>query len=110
LKNGARYELFRIIGLEPEEQQYGITYRDTLAWFDPGISQESILQQVDFSAEMNMVRSNTESADRNISVAKSSYLPDLRVNYYKQDFGAGFRFLWFRNRYFNSPMVWMEPE
>jgi outer membrane protein, heavy metal efflux system len=95
LKNGARYELFRIIGLVPGDQQYGITYPDTLAWVDPVMSQESILQRVDFAAEMNLVRSYTEAADKNISVAKSSYLPDLRVNVYRQDFGAGYDFYGF---------------
>lgn len=95
LKNRARYELFRVVGLEPGQQEYGIIYPDTLAWFDPNISQDVILSRVESAAEMDLVRSFTNSANRSISVAKSSYLPDLRVNYYKQDFGAGYDFYGF---------------
>lgn len=92
IKNSARYKLFRVMGLEPEQQQYGVTYPDTLAWFDPAITQESVLSALEQAPEINLIRGYTDSAKKNTSVAKSDYLPDLRFNYYRQDFGGGYQF------------------
>lgn len=92
MKNNARYALFRVIGLDPKEQEYNVSFPDTLAYVDVPIDQQMILMGLEEVPEIESVQLNAESADRSIKVAKSSYLPDLRADYYRQDFGSGFNF------------------
>lgn len=92
MKNNTRYALFRLIGLDPDRQRYGVSFPDTLTYFDAEIDQQMILMGLEEVPEIESVQMNAESAERSIKVAKSSYLPDLRANYYRQDFGSGFDF------------------
>jgi outer membrane protein, heavy metal efflux system len=92
MKDKARYALFRVIGLDPEDQQYGITFPDTLSFIDTDIVQQQVMKSLELNPEIRLVELKTESARRNIRTAKSSYLPDLRINYYRQDYGGGFEF------------------
>lgn len=94
-KNRSRYALFTAIGLDPEQQQYGINYPDTLSFFDVQISQDLVMQNVSELPEVQSRMSQSDAALRGIQVARSSYLPDLRINYYRQDFGAGYDFYGF---------------
>ena len=92
MKNEARYALFRVIGLDPEQQKYGVSFPDTLSYFDADISQKNVLQGLEEIPEIQSFQKNVESANRGVKVAKSNYLPDLRADYYRQDFGSGFEF------------------
>jgi outer membrane protein, heavy metal efflux system len=92
MKDAARYSLFRVIGLDPDQQLYGISYPDTLSFIEIEIDQDEVLQRLDETPVMRSVLQHTKSAGKNIQVAKSSYLPELRVDYYRQDFGGGFEF------------------
>ena len=92
MKNEARYALFRVIGLDSEQQKYGVSFPDTLSYFDADISQKNVLQGLEEIPEIQSFQKNVESANRGVKVAKSNYLPDLRADYYRQDFGSGFEF------------------
>lgn len=92
LRNDARYALFSVIGLDPDEQMYGITYPDTLAFADVNISQDEVMSQLDRHPEVLSSERNVESSSRAISAAKSEFLPDIRFDYYRQDFGNGYDF------------------
>jgi cobalt-zinc-cadmium efflux system outer membrane protein len=95
LFNQARYQLFRVIGIEPEGQEYGISFVDTLSWIDVSISQDEVMNGLNESPEMKVAETLSESARRNIAAEKSRYLPDLRISYYHQDFGSGYDFTGF---------------
>lgn len=92
LRNDARYALFSVIGLDTDEQMYGITYPDTLAFTDVNISQDEVMSQLDRHPEVLRSERSVESSSRAISAAKSQFLPDIRLNYYRQDFGNGYDF------------------
>jgi len=92
VKNDARYALFRIIGLNPDEQMYGITYPDTLAFVDIDISQNQVMSQITEHPEFQLSELTVKSSEREILAAKSRLLPDIRFDYYRQDFGNGYEF------------------
>lgn len=94
-KNRSRYALFTAIGLDPDQQQYGINYPDTLSFIDVQISQDLVMQNISELPEVESTVRQSDAALRGVQVAKSSYLPDLRLNYYRQDFGAGYDFYGF---------------
>lgn len=91
-KNDARYALFRVIGLNPDEQMYGITYPDTLAFINVDISQAQVMRQITDHPEFQLSELAIESTEREIRAAKSRLMPDIRFNYYRQDFGNGYDF------------------
>jgi outer membrane protein, heavy metal efflux system len=95
LKNRARYALFRIIGLEASDQMYGFTYPDTLAFADINLDQNELLGRVETSPEIKAAQHDVDAARQGIRVSKSSYLPDLRMDYYRQDFSDGYEFTGF---------------
>jgi len=92
LRNDARYALFSVIGLDPDEQMYGIIYPDTLAFTDVDISQDEVMSQLDRHPEVLSSERSVESSSRAVSAAKSEFLPDIRFDYYRQDFGNGYDF------------------
>ena len=92
VKNNARYALFRVIGLDPDRQEYSISFPDTLVYFDVEIDQQMILTGLEEVPQIEAIQLNAESAGKSIKTAKSGYLPDLRADYYRQDFGSGFDF------------------
>jgi cobalt-zinc-cadmium efflux system outer membrane protein len=92
LKNDARYALFRLIGLNPDEQMYGVVYPDTLAYVDIQISQRQVLDEMEDHPENRVRELMVESSNREINAAKSRFLPDIRFDFYRQDFGNGYDF------------------
>lgn len=123
-KHTSRYALFRIIGLDTEDQQYDISYPDSLVYFDAEINQNLVMNGLYDTPEIQTAKLLAESAQQNIKVTKSGYLPDLRIDYYQQDFGDGFRFkgfeigvkipLWFvlneRNRVIRANAAYRQAE
>lgn len=91
----ARYNLFETIGLEPEGQTYDISFPDTLRYIAVDIDQEEVLRRLDHHPELNQISQQRRVASLQTKVAKTSYLPDLSVNYYKQDFGSDYDFYGF---------------
>ena len=124
MKNSARNSLMRIIGIHSENQVYEIIFTDTLAYVDTGIDRHLILQRIEISPELNYVRLNSESAKADVQVSKSRYLPDLRIDYYRQNFGNSYDFngfevgvsipLWFtvneRNRVKQANAIYRQAE
>lgn len=88
----ARYGLFYSIGLPVEEQKYTIAFTDTLNAKNIEISQIFALavqeEQPDFLATEYEFR----ASEFFLKEAKSNILPDIRLNYYQQNFGNGYDF------------------
>ena len=88
----ARYGLFNLMGLPPENQKYSIQFMDTLSSTDVDISQ---IQALAVLTDQPLYKSSTsELAASNyfLKEAKSNLLPDIRFNLYKQDYGTGYNF------------------
>lgn len=88
----ARYGLFFAMGLPVEDQNYSIQFSDTLAAENIEISQIFALavqeQQPDYVASEH----EFTASEYFLKEAKSNILPDIRFNYYKQNFGTGYDF------------------
>lgn len=104
----ARYDLFQTIGLDPEEQTYDIGFTDTLSYLIVDIDQEEVMEKLEGHPMLQQIQREVEASTYGTKVAKSSYLPDLNLSYYRQDFGNDYDFygfeigvsipLWFATR------------
>jgi len=88
----ARYNLFETIGLEEEQQTYDISFPDTLHYVAVDINQDEVLQQLQQHPQLQQFSKDQLAASYQTKVAKSGYLPDINLKYYRQDFGNGFDF------------------
>ncbi|SMO47480.1 TolC family protein [Fodinibius sediminis] len=92
----ARYDLFETIGLDPEDQTYDISFPDTLHYIEVDINQNEVLQQLNHHPELRQVSQAQLAMSLQVKAAKTSYLPDLSVSYYRQDFGGDYEFYGFQ--------------
>jgi len=109
----ARYDLFQIIGLDPEEQTYDIAFTDTLSYMIVTIDQDEVMEQLQGHPKLKQIEREMEASSYGKKLAKSTYLPDLNLSYYRQNFGNNYDFygfevgvsipLWFAAR--QSPKV-----
>jgi cobalt-zinc-cadmium efflux system outer membrane protein len=88
----ARYNLFETIGLEEEQQTYEISFSDTLHYVAVDINQDEVLAQLQKHPQLQQISKQQLAASYQTKVAKSGYLPDINLKYYRQDFGNGFAF------------------
>lgn len=88
----APYGLFYVMGLPIEEQKYTIEFSDTLSADDIEIDQIFTLavqeEQPDFLASEH----EFNASNYYLKEAKSNILPDIRFNFYKQNYGTGYNF------------------
>ncbi len=88
----ARYSLFYAMGLPVEDQKYSIQFSDTLQASDIEISQIFALavqeEQPDYKATLH----EFNASEYYIKEAKSNILPNIRLDYYKQNFGTGYKY------------------
>lgn len=91
----ARYNLFQTIGLDEEEQTYDISFPDTLQYSEVDIDQELVMQRLTEHPRIKMIELEKEASVYQRKAAKSSYLPDLNLSYYRQDFGNQYDFFGF---------------
>jgi len=88
----ARYSLFYLMGLPPENQKYSIEFMDTLQSKDVGISQITALAVLTGQPSYKSSERELQAAAYYLKEAKSNILPDIRFNIYKQDYGTGYNF------------------
>ncbi|MDR9365806.1 MAG: TolC family protein [Balneolaceae bacterium] len=91
----SRYNLFQTIGLDEEEQTYDISFPDTLQYTEVDIDQELVMQRLTEHPRIKMIELEKEASIFQRKAAKSDYLPDLNVSYYRQDFGNQYDFYGF---------------
>lgn len=87
-----RYNLFEIIGLDEQEQPYDISFPDTLHYVDVLIDQEAVLESIRAHPQLSRFNALKTAASFNTKAARSGYLPDINITYFRQDFGGGFEF------------------
>lgn len=88
----ARYSLFMLMGLPPENQKYTIEFMDTLQSKDVEISQITALSVLTEQPSYKSSERELEASGYFLKEAKSNILPDIRFNLYKQDYGTGYNF------------------
>jgi cobalt-zinc-cadmium efflux system outer membrane protein len=88
----ARYGLFYAMGLPVEEQRYSIQFSDTLMAKDIEISQIFALAKQEDQPDYLATEHEFFASEYFLKEAKSNILPDIRFNYYKQNFGSGYNF------------------
>ena len=88
----ARYGLFYTMGLPIKDQKYSISFSDTLSAINIEISQIQSLAEQEKQPDYVASEHELNATNFYLKEAKSNYLPDLRLNLYKQDYGAGFNF------------------
>jgi cobalt-zinc-cadmium efflux system outer membrane protein len=92
LLHQARYSLFFLMGLPPENQKYTIEFMDTLQTKDVEISQITALSVLTEQPSYKSAERELESSGYFLKEARSNILPDIRFNLYKQDYGTGYNF------------------
>lgn len=88
----ARYELFNTIGLSPGNQHYGIEFPDTLTYIPVNFDQEAVMNSISRHPAVLRDKAFIRSAESEVKVKRSAYLPALTGTYFRQDFGNGFDF------------------
>jgi cobalt-zinc-cadmium efflux system outer membrane protein len=86
----ARYTLFKTIGLDPEDQQYHISFPDTLAYVDINIDQAEAMATLENQPEYASISKKNLAAGYGVNEAWSRLLPRLDLSYYRQNYGQGF--------------------
>lgn len=92
LLHQARYSLFNLMGLPPENQKYTIQFMDTLQSNNVEISQIVALSVLTDQPAYKSSERELAASDYFLKEAKSNILPDIRFNLYKQDYGTGYNF------------------
>ena len=88
----ARYTLFNLMGLSPENQKYTIEFMDTLKSEDVEISQITALSVLTEQPSYQSSVKELEASGYFLKEARSNILPDIRFNLYKQEYGTGYNF------------------
>lgn len=88
----ARYGLFNLMGLAPEEQKYSIEFEDTLKTIDVDISQIQALAVLTNLPAYKSSEKEMTASDYFLKETKSNILPDIRFTVYRQDYGTGYDF------------------
>ena len=88
----ARYSLFNLMGLPPENQKYTIEFMDSLKSNDVAILQITALSVLTEQPSYQSSIKELEAAGYFLKEARSNILPDIRFNLYKQDYGTGYNF------------------
>ena len=88
----ARYSLFNLMGLPPENQKYTIEFMDSLKSNDVEISQITALSVLTEQPSYQSSIKELEASGYFLKEARSNILPDIRFNLYKQDYGTGYNF------------------
>jgi outer membrane protein, heavy metal efflux system len=91
----ARYSLFNVIGLPIDEQKYTIQFSDTLLAPDIEISEIFALAVQEIQPDYQSATHELKAADYFLKEARSNILPDIRLNLYRQNYGAGYNFTGF---------------
>jgi len=88
----ARYNLFKVIGLDPDMQRYDIHFPDSLRYVAIDIDQEKTLHTLELQPEYISYNDKLNSASSAVKEAWSSFLPNFNLSYYIEDYGSGYDF------------------
>lgn len=93
--HASRYDLFSTIGLDPDNQRYGIRFPDTLSFRPVDVDQRDVMESLGNHPFLLRTERLIDAAKADIKVSKSLALPALSGSIYRQDYGSGFDFTGF---------------
>ncbi|MFN3306885.1 MAG: TolC family protein, partial [Candidatus Kapaibacteriota bacterium] len=67
----ARYDLFHLLSIDPEYQEYSISFADSLKYFDFSIPQEEIIDKLESSLEYQVALHQEKSAKTALNYSRS---------------------------------------
>lgn len=85
-----RYEMFRLMGIDPDQQQYTISFPDTMTFQLIPITQAEVMSGITNHPRLNAGIWTEKAAKTSVKTSRYRYLPELKVGYWPQDFGAGY--------------------
>jgi cobalt-zinc-cadmium efflux system outer membrane protein len=88
----ARYNLFEVIGLEPDQQLYTIGFEDSLQTHENYLDQHVVLDSLPYFSGVKIEQLKIQRADESIKAAKASWFPSVSLSYLRQDFSTGYEF------------------
>ncbi len=86
----SRYALFTIIGLNPDEQTYRISFPDTLNFSDYDIKQQDALAALDSHPAVRSQEHKYKAQIEKTNAVSGKLFPEINLSWYKQDFGSGY--------------------
>lgn len=87
----ARYDLFRSMGLAPDDQRYSVVFVDSLRFVDVTVDQDSVLADLNGQPEVRLAAAHERVLAFRSQAATYDAWPGLFVSYWPQDFGEGYR-------------------
>lgn len=92
MKTQACVNLYQAIGDEVPANGCALTTADELLPLNVSVTHEAVMQSIGADPEITQASSAFSAAQFNIQRTKGAYFPRLHVNYWPQDFGAGYDF------------------
>jgi cobalt-zinc-cadmium efflux system outer membrane protein len=86
----ARYNLFNVVGLDPDDQSYTISFPDTLVYISTDIDQTDVLNRIGVQPALQSASRFVDAAQLGLKQTRSSLLPTLQFDLFTQDFGFGY--------------------
>lgn len=88
----ARYDLFEVVGIDPENQKYSISFADSLRTYEKYFDQERVMDSLGYFAGVQIEVLKQEAERLRYRAAKSDWFPNLSMSYLRQDFSTGYNF------------------
>ena len=85
-----RYEMFRVIGIDPEEQRYSIVFPDTMVFEEVDLTQDAVMTELRNHPIAQAGNWSEKAAESSLKASKMAFLPRLKLGYWSQDFGTGY--------------------
>ncbi len=88
----ARYNLFEIVGIDPEDQRYSISFADSLETYERYFDQERVIDSLDYYPGVQVEKLKYNAEQQRYRSAKADWFPNLSMSYLRQDFSTGYQF------------------
>ncbi len=88
----ARYTLYHTIGIEPDDQVYGVAFPDTMGYRTIDVTQEEVLALLQEQPEIASADAAIHASQLGTKQVRSAALPQLGLNYWAHYFGGGYSF------------------
>lgn len=92
----ARYTLFQVVGFDPQQQGYEISFPDSLIYVDVTVAQGAILGGLQNVPSLQAQDQRARAAGLGVDRAWGSAFPSMELQFFSQDFGSGYDFWGFQ--------------
>lgn len=86
----ARYKLFGLMGIDPDEQNYSTEFDDSLGFKIPEHDQKYFLAEMMNLPTFKTGENQLKAANYSVNRYRSNFFEGINLSYYRQDYGTGF--------------------